>query len=209
MKLHWDILDEKRRALLPLLKAFETDGFYLAGGTALALHIGHRDSVDFDFFSEKIFRTGALFEHVCKIFAGHSVLKTQEEQGTLSIQIDVDIRVSFFHFPYPLIQPLIATDYFSLASMEDIACMKLKAIVGRTAFKDYVDIYFILQTVPLGDILRLLKKKMPSLDSLLALKSLVYFDDLKIEPITFKTAPVSLEEIKRALVARVEQYPKI
>lgn len=67
----YNILDQKRLALLPLFKSFK-EGFYLAGGTALALQIGHRDSVDFDFFSEEDIDTKELFERLRKIFAGHT-----------------------------------------------------------------------------------------------------------------------------------------
>ena len=209
MELHYDILDNQRRAFLPLFADIRNRGFYLAGGTALALLLGHRDSIDFDFFSQNTFDTSALFSYLEQHFAGHSIVKTQEEVGTLSLLVDDTIRVSFLHFPYPLAQPLINTEYFDIASLDDIACMKLSAITGRTAFKDYVDLYFILERTPLKEIIATLRQKMPTLDPLLALKSLIYFDDLTEEAIIFKTTPVSFDEIKKRLTAAVAEYPRI
>ena len=209
MKLHYEILDEQRQALLPQFTGFKEEGFYLAGGTALALVLGHRDSIDFDFFNIEPFDTSALFARLQRVFEGHTLLKTQEETDTLSVLIDDNVRVSFFSYPYPLIQPLIESEYFQLASVEDIACMKLSAVTGRTAFKDYVDLYFILAIVSLKDILAALQKKMPQLDPLLVQKSLIYFDDLHEESILFKTKPVSMVEIKTRLTDLVKEYPSL
>ena len=93
----YDILDKKRLAVLPLLAAYKKD-FYLAGGTALALQLGHRDSVDFDFFSTNEFDTSALFQETRNVFKGHSLTKIQEEKNTLTVLIDEDIKLSFFTF---------------------------------------------------------------------------------------------------------------
>src|SRR3989338_627636 len=206
MDLHWDVLDEKRTELLPQFALLKPEGFYLAGGTALALYLGHRDSIDFDFFKSESFDTGGLFENARKAFEGHRVVKTQEEKDTLSVVIDKDVRVSFFSFPYPLINRSINTEYFPIASIEDIACMKLSAITGRGAFKDYVDLFFILKMSSLEELIGSLKKKIPALDPLLVLKSFVFFDDLQEEKIVFKMDPVSLIAIKRELTNSVREY---
>ena len=93
MDLHWDILDKKRAEILPRFTLLKSEGFYLAGGTALALYLGHRDSIDFDFFKSESFGTGDLFERVYEALEGHEVVKTQEETDTLSVAIDENIRV--------------------------------------------------------------------------------------------------------------------
>lgn len=77
-KLYLDILDENREAILPLLKNFITD-FYLAGGTALAFQLGHRDSIDFDFFTPHSFSTIDLFQFSKEVFKGFGLQKFQEE----------------------------------------------------------------------------------------------------------------------------------
>ncbi len=181
----YNILDKKRLAILPLLKNFKKD-FYLAGGTGLALQLGHRDSIDFDFFSSKDIDTQKLFLSVKHIFKGHVILKTQEEKNTLTVFIDDNIKLSFFTYPYKMIDKFIDEDNFRIASILDIACMKMAAIVSRATNKDYIDLYFILKLIPLKLILNKLNKKLPELEINLVLKSLVYFKDVLKEPVKFK-----------------------
>ena len=181
----YNILDKKRLKILPLLKNFKKD-FYLAGGTGLALQLGHRDSIDFDFFSKNNIDTQKLFLQIKKIFKGYKILKIQEEKNTLTVFIDENIKLSFFTYNYKLIKKTIDEPYFNIASIIDIADMKLSAIVSRANNKDYIDLYFIFKKVSLKNILNNLNKKLPELDINLVLKSLVYFKDLEIEPIKFK-----------------------
>lgn len=181
----YNILDKKRLAILPLLKNFKAD-FYLAGGTGLALQLGHRDSIDFDFFSDQDIDTKELFLFIKDIFAGHQIIKTQEEKNTLTVFIDDNIKLSFFTYQYKLIDHLINEPYLKIASILDIACMKLSAITSRATNKDYIDLYFICREIKLKNILNILNKKLPELDPNLVLKSLVYFKDINKEPIKFK-----------------------
>jgi hypothetical protein len=199
----YNILDKKRLAILPLLKNFKAD-FYLAGGTGLALQLGHRDSVDFDFFSAKPFAADKLYEQIKKVFAEYKILKVQEEKNTLTVFIDDNIKISFFSYPYKLIGKLINEENFKIASIEDIAIMKLAAIVSRATNKDYIDLYFILQKFPLKDILKKTEKKLPDLDVNLALKSLVYFADIVYEPIKFKNSiNVDFATVKKFFIAEI------
>ena len=173
----YNILDKKRLAILPLLKNFKKD-FYLAGGTGLALQLGHRDSIDFDFFSKNNINTQELFLKIKDVFKNHKILKTQEEKNTLTVFIDENIKLSFFTYNYKLIEKLINEPNLRIASILDIACMKLSAIVSRATNKDYIDLYFIIKKIPLKLILNKLNKKLPELDINLVLKSLVYFEDI-------------------------------
>jgi len=192
----YNILDKKRLKILPLLKNFKKD-FYLAGGTGLALQLGHRDSIDFDFFSKNNIDTQKLFLQIKKIFKGYKILKIQEEKNTLTVFIDENIKLSFFTYNYKLIKKTIDEPYFNIASIIDIADMKLSAIVSRANNKDYIDLYFIFKEVSLKNILKDLNKKFPELDVNLVLKSLVYFKDLKMEPIKFKNNKnIDLKTIK-------------
>lgn len=204
--LYWDILDKKRKEILPPFNSFKPD-FYLAGGTALALQLGHRDSIDFDFFDDESFSTGELYEKIERIFKDYKILKTQDKKDTLTVLIDDSIKISFFIYPYSLIKPLIETEYFKIATIEDIGCMKLSAITSRMATKDYVDLYFILQKISLSDLLDLAKEKFPSLDSNLVLKSLVYFDDITDEPIAYKHEhEIGFDLVKNSLESTVKNY---
>ena len=83
----YNILDKKRLSILPLLNNFKKD-FYLAGGTGLALQLGHRDSIDFDFFSKKDINTTELFLKIKQVFRGHKIKKVQEIKNTLTVFID-------------------------------------------------------------------------------------------------------------------------
>jgi len=203
----YDILDNKRLDLLPFFKNFKKD-FYLGGGTALALQIGHRDSVDFDFFKKGELDTQKLFGDLGEIFKSHPILKVQEEFNTLSLIVFDDIKLSFFGYKYKLIRGLIYEEDLNLASIEDIGCMKLSAITGRASNKDYIDLYFILQDIDLAELLEQSSKKFPDLDRNLILKSLVYFEDVHLEPIMFKNNNhIDFDEVKFFLEMKVKELP--
>lgn len=205
-QLYWDILDQPRKDILPSLTFFR-DAFYLAGGTGLSLQLGHRDSIDFDFFTPDLFDTVELFHQLEHALTGHEVLKTQEDKNTLSGAIDTNIKFSFFSYPYPLLSSLIETDHLRIASIEDIGCMKLSAITSRSVLKDYVDLYFILHKIELDQLLGMARQKLPAIDTNLMLKSLVYFDDIQEEPIMFKHDDnVSLDTVKEYLSKTVKDY---
>ena len=203
----YNILDQKRLDLLPFFKNFKKD-FYLGGGTALALQIGHRDSVDFDFFKEGEIETQKLFNDLEEFFDRRHLLKVQEERNTLGLIVDDSIRLSFFGYKYKLIKELIDEENLNLASVEDIGCMKLSAITGRASNKDYIDLYYILQNNRLADLLEKAAEKFPDLDRNLILKSLVYFEDVNLEPIMFKNNNhVDFEEVKKFLEEKVKELP--
>ncbi len=205
----YDILDKKRIGLLPLFKSFKKK-FYLAGGTALALQIGHRDSIDFDFFSEKSFDTKKWFEHLREVFDGHMLLNIQEEKNTLTILVDDTVKISFFTHNYKLIKEPIDDKNISLACVEDIGCMKLSAITARATNKDYIDLYFILKIMSLADLLEYAHVKYSQLERNLILKSLVYFDDVTLEKILFKNNnDVTFEEVKNTLRNEVKKISNV
>lgn len=205
----YNILDKKRLEILPLFKSFK-DRFYLAGGTSLALQLGYRDSIDFDFFSEKDINTEELFEQIRDVFKGHELLKIREEINTLTILIDESVKVSFFTYKYKLIDKTISEENLTLASIGDVACMKLSAITGRASNKDYIDLYFILKLFSLSDLLDMSHRKHPQLDINLILKSLVYFEDVTQEKIIFKNNnDIDFEEVKKRLRSAVKKLSNI
>jgi predicted nucleotidyltransferase component of viral defense system len=206
MDLYFNILDQKRISILPKLANFKED-FYLAGGTALALYFGHRDSVDFDFFSSKSFSVERLVSKIEKVFSGHKILIIQKEIGTLTVILDDEIKISFFEYDYCLIAQVVESEYMILASIPDIACMKLSAICSRSLYKDYLDLFFIFQKFSLSQLLQFCKDKFPSLDEQVILKSLLYFEDIEMEPVIIKNGlEVSLAEIKSVFTKIVKEY---
>jgi hypothetical protein len=180
-----NVLDKKRINALIVLKEFKND-FYLAGGTGLALQLGHRDSVDFDFFCEEDFDTSVVLKRIKNVFLGKEVIIIQNEENTLTVIVDGSIKISFFSYKYKMIDKMVETEYLRIASIRDIACMKFSAITSRYTSKDYVDLYFILKKFKLKDLLVDLRNKMPEIDTNLALKSLAYFEDIEKERIKFR-----------------------
>lgn len=157
----------------------ELSDFFLVGGTALALHIGHRKSIDIDLFTQKSFDVGKMLDHLNTRYGFVSRFIAED---TLKGRID-NVAVDLISHPYPLVLPLVNDSGIRLASTEDIAAMKLRAITfSGTRSKDYVDISFLLKSgMRLSAMLEAFEKKYPGTDQLSALRALVYFDDVAIK----------------------------
>lgn len=207
--MHYEILDEHRKNILPLLAIWK-DRFYLAGGTALALHFGHRDSIDFDFFTKNEFDENKLISEINKVFDGHKVQIIQIENQTVTAVIDHNIKLSFFYYEYKMIGEYVSDQYFNLASVEDIACMKLSAICSRSVSKDYIDLYFIFKTFNLSDALDKCKIKYPNIDISVILKSIIYFDDIELEPIKMiLEKDLTMDKVKRFLLLKTKNITNL
>jgi len=207
--MHWEILDDIRTKFLPNLAFTKEEGFYLAGGTALALYIGHRDSIDFDFFKQGDFDTEHIFNLLQKACPGDTLTIIQKEKNTISVLVNKTIRLSFFEYKYPLIDTPTDTQYLSIASIRDIAVMKLGAITSRSLEKDYVDLHYILKDIPIDKILDDAVKKVPELDQNVILKALVYFEDIENEHIMYKEGhQIQFDDVKDFLRKTVTAYLK-
>ncbi len=113
--------------------------YYLAGGTALALRIGHRTSVDLDYFINSDIDTKRLQAEIVDVFTADAVQVTFEEKNTLWLQIS-GVKVSFITRKEELLTPVDDVEMFRLASVDDLTIMKLSAICGREEYKDYFDL---------------------------------------------------------------------
>lgn len=183
MTFHPDILSIRQKKVLTKSGHFcSSRGFYLAGGTALAIHLGHRRSGDFYWFTrQSIPDPLRLAEDIRK--ADIPFTTTQVERGTLYGAIS-GIRVSFMEYSYPLLEPCAAwLDYnCRLAAPADIACMKLSAVTQRGSKKDFLDIYALAsKIIPLDHMLKLYQKKFSVQDMGHVLFALTYFDDANLE----------------------------
>jgi len=139
--MHPEAITSKQKEILKKLPV--PPDFYLAGGTALALQIGHRISVDFDFFSSKSLPS-ALLNRLQKIFG----VKDMEVVLNVSYQLTMRIagvEVTYFRYPFPPMFPFIVYEKLNLLSISEIAASKAYAIGRRATRKDYVDVYFILK----------------------------------------------------------------
>lgn len=193
-----------------LLKRLENErflsSFYLAGGTALALYYGHRQSVDLDWFSKDAINTKALIKKLSAI--GNFEL-LNEETNTLEGYLD-KVKVSFMTYPYPLLNKKnkLFKKVF-LASALDIATMKLSAISGRNTKKDFIDLYWYLQVekTDLTSLFAKMKKKFSGTqyDMLHVYKSLVYFKEAETQPMPIMLAKISWEKVKKYFVAETSK----
>jgi hypothetical protein len=138
--MHLEILNKEQLALLPIISQFKRE-FYLVGGTAIALHIGHRESIDFDLFKEKDIRKKDIFS------------KLKNTDYTVSFadynQINMfsnGVKITFFSFPYPVPLNAQLKGILKLPDLLTLAAMKAFALGRRSKWKDYVDLYFILKS---------------------------------------------------------------
>lgn len=184
-----------QKVLAKLEKSGLTKDFYLAGGTAVALQLNHRESLDLDFFSQKSLNTGYLVNKLA--FLGKFEL-LKEDENTVVGSLD-RVRVSFMTYPYPLLFPTINFAYTQLADLRDIALMKITAISGRGSRKDFIDLYKITNTtISLKELFTLLDEKYKQVryNRLHLLKSLVYFIDADKEAPLKMKEEISWEEVK-------------
>jgi len=177
--------------------------FYLTGGTALALQLGHRQSIDLDWFSEQDF----LNEKIKKILALLGNFKLlSEEKGTIHGTLN-EIRVSFFYYNYSLLFPLIKFGGIKLADERDIAAMKIDAISSRGNKKDFMDIYFLLEKYSLTELIDFFEKKYKDIEynKLHIFKSLVYFNDAENEPMPIMIKKAEWKTVKEKIKAEVKK----
>jgi predicted nucleotidyltransferase component of viral defense system len=180
--LFWNTITENMRLVMNgFTKSELGEQFYLAGGTALSLQMGHRHSVDLDFFSQTE-DIPALRPHLEKILAPFDATLADSSWGNL-VYLANNTRVGFYGYGYSLVEPLIKDNEVHLASVLDIALMKLDALLSRAARKDFYDLYFICQSIPLRKIFDEAPQKYPFVRDFEAqtLKRLVYFDNAENE----------------------------
>lgn len=199
--MYYEILDPKRIDILPKFKLWQ-NRFYLAGGTALALHYGHRDSIDFDFFTFHKFDEQNLVSEINQQFVGNVISVIQLEPQTITILIDNEVKVSFMYYEYSLLEDFIIEDNINVASVIDIACMKCAAICSRSVSKDYIDLYFIIKQISLKDLLASFSTKY-NIDTANVLKALVFFNDIEMEPVHM-IIDVTFEDVKTFLLKEVK-----
>jgi len=170
------------------------DRFYLAGGTGLALQIGHRRSQDLDFFGNELFDEEILLQRVQKL-DGFSL--TAKAPHTIHAAIQ-RTKVSFLGYTYPLLFPTAAFLEVAVADPRDIACMKISAIASRGTRRDFIDLYVSAQRFGLIDLLRLFERnyEQPNYQKLHLLKSLVFFEDAEKDPMPDMLVPLDWNGVK-------------
>ncbi len=175
--------------------------FYLAGGTGLYYYLRHRHSVDLDFFTHKEidlrdFRYYFEPEEIKLI-----------SSDTIHAKVE-NVNISFFVYPYSLLKSPLNFGSIKIASIEDILCMKINAIISRGSRKDFVDVYFIMETLKIKSeiAIKLFIKKFGEYDEIIIRKALTYFEDAEKEPEFPIIRKVNWDEIKKFFI---KEFAKI
>jgi len=200
--MHPKALNEKTRTVWGKCNFLE--GFYLAGGTALAMQLGHRISVDLDFFSEEPIKK-TLLDKIENVFGTVSVLVNSKNE--LTVRAD-EVKITCIHYPFQLLSPTIPTYITPLASVRDIAAMKAYTLGRRRYLKDYVDLYFIFSQNlrSLKEVIEDAKVKYgEAFNDRLFLEQLLSPEDLEEDEIIWLGEKVSKEEIQKYFTNFIKQ----
>ena len=194
--MHPEVLPLRARRLcrkLVRLPAFRP--FYLAGGTGLALHMGHRCSEDLDFFSRRSFRPPVLAQALRSVGTPKHL---SLGEGSVECWL-AGFKVQWLHYPYRLLETLHQTELGPLADPLDIALMKLTAVSQRGSKRDFIDLACFLRSYPqfpLHELLLLLSQKYGRINRGHHLRALVYFRDAEREPMPRMCRSFPWKEVK-------------
>ena len=193
------VLPAEAWAVVKLLKGTDLlDGWILAGGTALALQLGHRISVDLDFFRYEDFQVAPLRQALAPL---GKLEVSSMAPGTLHCRLD-DIRLTFLRSEVPFLYEPVPYRGLHLADVRDIAAMKVIAVAGRGAKKDFIDLYAYLEAgASFPDLMAVVQRRYRDTDFnvMHLLHSLVYFDDAEAEPMPKMLSSAGWPEIRRRL----------
>lgn len=197
--MHKEILNKDQVDLLPLLKEFKRE-FYLVGGTAIALYLGHRRSIDFDLFKSTKFNAKKIITKIDTFKLQYKVTRNVSEQLNLIIS---DVKFTFFEYSFDIKPVNIFENSVKLPSLLDLAAMKAYALGRRSKWKDYVDLFFIIKNH--YSINEISQQAIEIYDQMFSEKlfraQLAYHKDIDYtEPVDFLVEPVSDTEIREFLL---------
>lgn len=203
--LHYKTIDEDTLGLLrQIMRLREFNNMRLVGGSALALMIGHRTSVDLDLFGH--FDTDEItISQSINNFGKSTLLKKSPNIFIYNIN---NIKVDFVNYPFKWLDELMVDDKIRLAGKKDIAAMKLSAITGRGSKKDFIDLFYLMREFSLREMLDFYKLKFPDASEFLVLKSLTYFEDCEVDETPQLFDNISWSEIKRELETTINEFLK-
>ena len=204
--MHPKVLNAQQARVLHEAASFVTsEGFYLGGGLALGLQLGHRRSADFDWFREASITDPARlirdFEFVVGTNLKPDLAKPNTVLGTVR-----GLHVSFFRYPYQLIGPAVEYAGMPLASLEDLAAMKLLAIAQRGRKRDFIDLHALLKKFSLRQLIDFFVSKYPSADVQALLRAATYFTDADKDMSPTMISRVKWPTVKRDIEAAVTDY---
>ena len=171
----------------------------LVGGTALALQIGHRKSVDLDFFGT----VDASKDELTMALEQIGSLVVLKESPHIHIYQLNNVKIDVVDYQYFWIDDAVVMQGIRMASLRDIAAMKITAIIGRGTKKDFIDIAFLLQRFSINKILDFYSQKYPDGSTFMAMKSLAYFDDAEEDIMPYMLTDISWEKIKSQILSEI------
>lgn len=196
------IISPKTFELVQSLQSMpELAGFYLVGGTALSIQLGHRNSIDIDLFTQHDFDEQFILDSLSQKYEFNEIFR---RNNSIIGFID-DIKVDFICHAYPFVKDPITEEGITYLSQEDIAAMKLNAIAGSgQRLKDFIDVYFLLESLSVNEMLECYTIKYPNSNPLIALKAISYFNDIdpEIDPPLMKH-PLPLNTIQNRITEAV------
>ncbi len=176
-------------------------GFNLVGGTALALQIGHRNSIDIDLFGTQEIDLDLFLELLNNL----GETKISKSSKNILIADVAGIKIDFVNYKYPLLEKIIEMEGIRTVSKQDIAAMKLNAIAGRGSKKDFIDLYFLLQVFSLKEIVDFYIQKYFDGSEFMVLKSLTYFEDADGQPSPQMFLDFDWEKCKKTILEEVKR----
>lgn len=201
--LHFETIEAKTLGLLKQLQQTELlREFCLAGGTSLALQIGHKKSIDFDLFGN-LQGDNIELSQTLSVFDDVRLLHQTKNIHIFSIN---GIKVDIVNYPYPWLEQAVISNEISLAHMKDIAAMKLAAVTGRGTRKDFIDICFLLQIFTLDEMLEFYMNKFKDGTVFTVLKSLTYFSDAETDIQPVMLIDLKWEDTKIIVNKQVQDY---
>lgn len=201
--LHYETIHRDTLELLKKIQSLELfAGTRLVGGTALALQLGHRQSIDLDFFG----KMDASLEEIAIELSDFANTKPLSSSKAMRFLIVDGVKVDIVNYPYYWIDNPVIEDGITLAGIKDISAMKLSAITNRGTKKDFIDLYFLLKEFSFSELIDLYLKKFAGAQLFTVLKSLTYFEDAETDPMPVMINPINWEEVKTVIVSTVNQY---
>ena len=148
--MHREILSDNQRKLIPLIETFMKD-FGLVGGTAIALHLGHRRSIDFDLFTNSHFDGSKIRSAIARAAQIQNTFVVNPDELTIAVE---NVKITFYTFPYNISYTENLDGDLRFPDLLTLAAMKAFALGQRAKWKDYVDLFFILKTCSIKDVSR-------------------------------------------------------
>ena len=196
------ISEDLWNALLKFQSNILFNDYYLVGGTAFSLQIGHRISTDIDLFSKLKIKKDEILNFVEKNIS-KNIDVTNSSNSIFQIVIDKKTKIDFVEYPYDLLDPLIKTDGIRMIGKNDISAMKISAVGTRgNEAKDFIDVYYLLKYMPIEKMFENFKKKYNTDDIEQYKKSLVYFDEVPMsswKDVKLINDKLSEKEVKETL----------